>query len=67
MKYECPECSRTIFNRRLDNCEFCSAAIPENLKFSDADKKQIENEHQELMKRECEIEPPLRRYVGGAF
>jgi hypothetical protein len=62
MKYECSECARTLFNRRLANCEFCGATIPQALRLSDSDKKQLENAHQKSMRRKSEIEQPFRQY-----
>jgi|GEM_PF-3399166 hypothetical protein len=34
MKYLCPNCRRVLYNRRLKNCGFCGAAIPEELRFT---------------------------------
>ena len=33
-KYSCPKCQRTIFNRRLSNCEFCGMLLPAELLFT---------------------------------
>ena len=34
MKYQCPNCRRVLYNRRLKNCGFCGATIPEELRFT---------------------------------
>lgn len=44
MKYICPECDKTIFNRRLSHSEFCNAELPEELLYSTADIERIEKE-----------------------
>lgn len=34
MSYNCPNCQRPLYNRRLTQCGFCGAPIPENLRFT---------------------------------
>lgn len=34
MNYQCPTCQRELYNRRLKNCGFCGASIPESLRFT---------------------------------
>ena len=34
MTYHCPNCQRVLYNRRLENCGFCGAAIPQELRFT---------------------------------
>jgi hypothetical protein len=34
MSHFCPTCNRILYNRRLVNCGFCNAAIPEALRFT---------------------------------
>lgn len=41
-KYKCPDCSRTIFNRRNSKCEFCGCELPSELLFSSDDIARLE-------------------------
>ena len=34
-EYCCPECEKTIFNRRISICEFCGSELPEGLLIDD--------------------------------
>jgi hypothetical protein len=34
MTHHCPKCQRGLYNRRLENCGFCGAAIPRELRFT---------------------------------
>jgi hypothetical protein len=34
MGHNCPSCHRVLYNRRLKNCGFCGAPIPESLRFT---------------------------------
>ena len=45
MKYKCPNCDKTIFNRRLSHCEFCSFELPRELLLSNAEKIKLDNEY----------------------
>ncbi|MDH3590415.1 MAG: hypothetical protein OER88_00955 [Planctomycetota bacterium] len=36
MRILCPFCSRTVADRRLENCEFCGAEIPSELLYTPA-------------------------------
>jgi len=51
VKYVCPSCEKIIFNRRLSNCEFCSAEIPEKLQLSLSEKERLDRQHQESLTR----------------
>lgn len=48
MKYKCPECKRTIFNRRLNTCEFCSAELPAELLYSKEDIDSLDQQQSKL-------------------
>jgi hypothetical protein len=37
MSYHCPKCGRVIYNRRLNPCGYCGAALPPELLFSPAE------------------------------
>ncbi len=43
-KLECPSCSRPIFNRRLPDCEFCGAPLPEELLMKEEEQDAIHEE-----------------------
>lgn len=47
MKYKFPNCDKTIFNRRLSHCEFCSFELPQELLLSDAEKIKLNKEYKE--------------------
>ena len=49
----CPACQRPLYNRRLEKCGYCSAPIPEELRFT---KEEIE----ELDRKTAEVELNLR-------
>ncbi len=51
MKFVCPACEKTIFNRRLKQCEFCQAELPDSLRYSEQDLQRIESEHQRNQQR----------------
>jgi hypothetical protein len=34
MSVHCPACNRILYNRRLNNCGFCGALLPEHLRFT---------------------------------
>jgi len=56
MKYVCPTCQRTLYNRRLKNCGFCGAEIPENLRFTAAEVAVLDKKMAELEKEQIERE-----------
>jgi ribosomal protein L37E len=73
-RFSCPECGRTIFNRRIGTCEFCSAVLPQELKYSAAQLATIEQDHQrnEMVRKriareaeELERQKVKRRGDGG--
>ena len=45
MKYKCPNCDKTIFNRRLSHCEFCNFELPQELLLSNTEKIKLDNEY----------------------
>lgn len=51
MEFKCPSCSRTVFNRRRRLCEFCGAAIPEELLRTDEEQAAIDAAYREEAKR----------------
>jgi len=55
MKYICPSCERTIYNRRLTNCEFCSTVLPRELLFSESDIERLDKQHQDCLTRKSKI------------
>jgi hypothetical protein len=74
MSYHCPTCQRIIFNRRLAQCEFCGADIPNSLRFSAAEiaaldrkmaesaqrQKQRELEQEEENETKMQVWPPTK-------
>ncbi|MDH3590413.1 MAG: hypothetical protein OER88_00945 [Planctomycetota bacterium] len=51
MDFKCPSCSRTVFNRRRKDCEFCGAAIPKELLRTDEEQAAIDAEYRDDSKR----------------
>ena len=51
MSYRCPSCQRIIFNRRLKNCDFCAAEIPDSLRFTPEEIAALDREMAELASR----------------
>ena len=45
MNFKCPSCRKTIFNRRIPNCEFCGFKLPEELILSEQDKESLNKEY----------------------
>lgn len=37
MSHKCPNCQRVLYDRRLEECGFCGAPIPEELRFTPAE------------------------------
>ena len=68
MSYHCPICQRVLYNRRLSQCGFCGADIPENLRFTPEVIATLDRETAELeeqrKQREREAEE-ARRAEGG--
>ncbi len=73
-RFTCPECGMTIFNRRNGTCEFCDAALPQELRYSVEQLASIEEDHQrnELVRKrlareaeELERQKLKRRGDGG--
>ena len=50
-KYRCPACDKTIFNRRIPNCEFCGASLPSELLYSQDDLDDLKNTRERLRAR----------------
>jgi hypothetical protein len=48
MSYNCPECHRAIYNRRLTHCGFCGAPIPDKLRFTSEEIAKLDREAAEL-------------------
>jgi ribosomal protein L37E len=48
MKHHCPKCQRVLYNRRLKNCGFCGAPIPEELRFTPEETAALERKAAEL-------------------
>jgi hypothetical protein len=41
-KRHCPKCQRILYDRSLERCGFCSAPIPEELRFSPDEKAEVD-------------------------
>ena len=66
MTYHCPTCQRTIFNRRLERCDFCGADIPASLRFTAEemalrDKKMADSEERRKRREVEQEEEETRR------
>jgi len=76
IRFRCPACGFAVFNRRLAKCESCSAALPNELRYSSEELKSIEAEHEsnETIRRqlareaaEREASEAERRRFDGSF
>lgn len=64
MAYKCPNCDKTIYDRRKPTCEFCSQSIPEELLFSD---QQLAKLDDVLEREEVKRKENLDRQNPGVF
>jgi hypothetical protein len=60
MKYKCPNCSFTIFNRRIKKCESCGTPLPPELLYTD---EQIASIDAEFEMNKCKV-TQLRHNLG---
>jgi hypothetical protein len=71
MRFCCPACGFTVFNRRLKHCESCKAELPAALQFNAADLLRLEEESRRLeqarqeLAREAEVEEARKRRRRG--
>ena len=73
MSVYCPSCKRILYNRRLKDCGFCGALLPENLRFTPEEiaklekiEKDLENSAAERRKKADE-EGQQAAADGGSF
>jgi hypothetical protein len=57
----CPECQRVLYDRSLERCGFCDAPIPEELRFSEEEKAEIDR-----MADEIELNQKIREAITRA-
>ena len=50
-KYHCPACEREIYTRRRKTCEFCGAALPEEVRLSPEEIAAVDQEIAEIHAR----------------
>ena len=48
MSYQCPKCQRALYNRRLRQCGFCGAPIPDEWRFTPEEIAKLDREMAEL-------------------
>lgn len=53
--FKCPECDRSIHNRRKPLCEFCGAELPAELLLSDEEREKVDREHDETYEELREV------------
>jgi len=51
MSHCCPRCQRVLYNRRLKDCGFCGATIPEELRFTPEEIAALDREMAVLQER----------------
>jgi hypothetical protein len=54
MSVYCQSCNRILYTRRLKNCGFCGAVLPENLRFSPEEIAKVEKLEKELANSQAE-------------
>lgn len=73
-RFRCPACGFAIFNRRIQQCESCKAALPPNLLFNAEDLSRLQAEAEQVEKirlaltheaAEEELKRQKRRGDGG--
>ena len=68
MSYHCPSCQRVLYNRRLSQCGFCGADIPEDLRFTTEEIAALDQEMADLEEQRKQREraaEEARRADGG--
>ena len=70
MEYKCPTCQRLLYNRRLKQCGFCGAEIPEGLRFTAEemaamDLKMAELEKERIRRERAAAEEEERQRNAG--
>ena len=48
MNYDCPNCQRALYDRRLAHCGFCGAQIPDELRFTSEEIARLDQEMAQL-------------------
>jgi uncharacterized protein YecE (DUF72 family) len=56
MSHHCPSCKRVLYNRLLKHCGFCSAQIPESLRFTPEEIATLERKVAELEEQRVQRE-----------
>lgn len=69
MNHLCPACQRVLYDRRLANCGYCGAKIPDKLRFSPERIAELEEEmaslEKERRRRAREAEEEASRGADG--
>jgi len=55
MKFVCPSCDRPIYNRRIKQCEFCSATIPDDLLYSEEEVDNLNKQQEDSHKKRANV------------
>lgn len=65
MQFKCPECNRTIYNRRVKTCEFCGNSLPSAFLYTEGDKKRLDKVYEDEHKKRMKKRAPLANPGGG--
>jgi ribosomal protein L37E len=66
-RFRCPACGFAVFNRRVAKCESCSAALPNEVRYTSEELKSIEAEHESNEKiRQQLVRGAAEREASGA-
>ena len=65
MSHKCPSCQRVLYNRRLKNCGFCGAPIPERLRFTPEESAELERKIAELEQQRRQRERAAEKEEEG--
>ena len=67
----CPNCQRILYDRRLTNCGYCGARIPDELRFTPERIAELDQEmaimEEERKRRLREAEEEMTRGTEGTF
>lgn len=65
MDYKCPSCGKMVFNRRLENCEFCNAPLPKEIVYTPEERERIDREIRDEIVKNREDEGILAGLVSA--
>ena len=62
----CEKCNRVLFGREHDHCMWCGAALPEELRLSEAEKIKIIEQRKQTLEQDRKHRQRSRRGIGDS-